>query len=516
MKRLTIANLIAMAARVYRRFSSRLLSRGAHRIHGQDSIASPEIVRPPEPQPPSLPQEPEPAPAAGATIWATGYKQNREERRRLERARRRKDKFVKPIGAVPPPPPKPESPPPIAKPKTMPTIVEQVHDAELIFADHHHTDEALVLYREGEVYGEFYFRDTILDQLDRYFVYLRRMRAKSPDDYDLYRQIGAVILPYAAVPLHFAWSRKKEEKEPSDPELPIWFNKHRPTFGCFVYGADPHTEQIELEESVRGRHGLKLWYPRFMSITKYDRPPLSIEPANGDGDVYKMSIWWDRPQDLNYKRGESSQQDFAVFIGRDGKTMRVLRQMDYSMVRIFSKRKHEWFKIPHRGFAIPNQYVRWAREHECDVQKYLLCVFCSAVGHLETAGYSMVRVTATKGHLAAVFGVNIKRMGYFFQDRDVTLSGQGIRKRIFHIVRAHTRKDGRSVPFHFRGERSFEWAGYHIDITVPGREHLNPAEINFGLIGDVNKKEARQMVTSAVFGKLIADNIKKAASQPAR
>jgi hypothetical protein len=33
----------------------------------------------------------------------------------------------------------------------------------------------------------------------------------------------------------------------------------------------------------------------------------------------------------------------------------------------------------------------------------------------------MVRITATKGKLAATFGVDIKRMSYFFKDRDVVL-----------------------------------------------------------------------------------------------
>ena len=524
MKLISIAGLWAIAARIYRSLSP-----------FKKPISPPPLPTerpsppPPPPPPPAISAERKPLDdlTAGRMIWVEGYKaqldQNRAERRRLERARRRKDKFVTPKGELPPPPPKVETPPREKKTDVtvLPPPAKKVHDAELVFREGHHTDETDVLFREGELYGEFYFRDTILDQLDRYFVYLRRMRARSKDEYELYRQIGAVILPYAAVPLHFASDRKikPHEREIPEPKLPTWFNLQRPTFGCFVYGADPHTEKVELDESDPGRRGWNIWYPRFLSISKYERPPLAVEPAHGDGDVYVMSIWWDRPNDPKYRHADARHQDFAVFISRDGKKLRVLRQMSYSMVRIFSKRKNEWFKIPHHGFCIPQEYAAWAKDHECGVEKFLLSTFCSAVAHLEHAGYSMVRVTATKGSMSAVFGVNIKRMAYFFQDRDVTLTKNGIRKRVFHIVRPHERKTKSgavAVPFHFRGERCFEWAGYHIEITVPGREYPNPNDINFGMIGDPDKREQRKLVGSAYMGKLIADRIRKAARQPAR
>ena len=48
---------------------------------------------------------------------------------------------------------------------------------------------------EHDEYGEFYFRHTILDQLDRYFVILKRMKSGDKEAYDLYSQLGAYILP---------------------------------------------------------------------------------------------------------------------------------------------------------------------------------------------------------------------------------------------------------------------------------------------------------------------------------
>ena len=51
------------------------------------------------------------------------------------------------------------------------------------------------------------------------------------------------------------------------------------------------------------------------------------------------------------------------------------------------------------------------------------------------------------------------------------------------MVRGHERntKNGVSfVKFHFRGERHFTWAGYKVDITVPGKDHFMLPEINVG------------------------------------
>jgi hypothetical protein len=94
----------------------------------------------------------------------------------------------------------------------------------------------------------------------------------------------------------------------------------------------------------------------------------------------------------------------------------------------------------------------------------------------------MIRVSAEKNGVAAVFSVNIHRTAYFFADRDYQLTEDGKRKRIFHFVRPHIRSDGSTVKAHFRGERSFDWAGYRITITVPGRDHLNIEDLDVGAI----------------------------------
>ena len=106
-----------------------------------------------------------------------------------------------------------------------------------------------------------------------------------------------------------------------------------------------------------------------------------------------------------------------------------------------------------------------------ELQNLLTRLFCDSVARMERANYSPIRVAVSKGNFTAVFGVALKRLGYFFQDRDIELYDSGVKKRIFHIVRAHTRSDGTVVPFHWRGIKEFTWAGYEVKFTVPALDH---------------------------------------------
>lgn len=483
------SGLLSTVARIFRRLRRPI-------------VASPAIDPLPPPPPPAEPP-PEPPPAE-----ASLPEPNRATRRRLERARRRKDKFVKPKG--PEPSVIERSTPPIRpkRSKDEPPPTFDVEETDDIIYEKHHSDGELVLYEEAEMYGEFNFRDTILEQLDRYFVYLTRMRKASEDEYQFYRQVGATILPYAAVYEHFADDEsEKEDRKHKEPEgLPEWFKLHRPSFGCFVYGADPHLEKRELELSKKVKTG-SIWIPKFMSFCKYESPPPELEATSG-GDVYKMTVWWDRPHDPDSKVRNAHPQEFGIFVSRDGDKVRILRMKETRRVWIPSKRHGGGyiggFYKPDSGWHIPHDYEEWAMLHHKDVQLFLGNLFCASVKRMEYSNFSMVRVAATRGDMTAVFGVNIKRMSYFFQDRDVTLNEHGVKKRVFHIVRAHTRKDGHTVPFHFRGEREFTWAGYQILITVPGRDHVALNEFDRGFVDEELSEPGHKYLNLPEFGARLA------------
>jgi hypothetical protein len=447
------------------------------------------LPRPVPPSPPPLPvtspvippiSGPDPALTAVAEIST-----NRHERRVLERRRRKHDKFVTPKGA---PPAKPKRETQEIKPrlKKVELIVPDqpgVEDAEFLIVDTHHENRAEnVLYKEAELYGEFNFRDTILQQLDRYFVYIDRMKKHDAETYGFYRQVGATLLPYMST---MAWDREGTSKH--DPEnvtrvteLSGWFNQTRPAFGCYVYGADPETERFEKASKSNGH---EQWVPKFMYFRKYKMPPPEIQMMAG-GDVYAMTVYWDRPWEKKMKYGVP--QEFGIFVSRDGKEVVALRSCETKWVPIRAKvngahgRRGKTFSIPKRAWRIPGEFDTWAKEHGDTAQHYLTELFKEAVRHSEQAQYSMIRVMAEKSGTAAVFSVNAHRTAYFFQDRDYHLTEAGVRKRIFHFVRPHVRSDGVAVKAHFRGEREFNWAGYKITITVPGRDHFIVDEFNVG------------------------------------
>ena len=420
-----------------------------------------------------------------------------DEWRKLERARRRYDKFLqrpksdKEKTPRPAPQPKPQ---PAPEPEEKPAALIVAPDEDLI-AEETATGER-VRIAETELYGEFNFRDTILDQLDRFFVYLKRMKKIDPESYGFYKKIGVTLLPMAATgmtDLQFRGKQNEREKMGPMPKLADsapWFNQNRPAFGCFAYGVNKYVEDQELKPTDDDHY---YWYPKFMYFTKYIDPPPEIQPTTG-GDIYKLTIWWDKPRDENVGRHGAIPQEYAVFISKDGSDIHILKMLTTSMVEIQRKHKLEYFHIPKREWKIPKTYANWARREGEPVEQFLVRLFINTVQHYEYSKFSMFRVIVRKRKMTAVFGLNLRRVSYFFQDRDLIVDEGGVTKRIFHAVRAHIRSDGTAVKLHFRGVRKFTWAGCDVEIKVPT---LAIDEFNIGAHDEywIEKKKIEKWLT---------------------
>lgn len=436
------------------------------------------------------------------------------EYRRLERARLRKDKFIEPQG----PQPKPRDPsldPPQPKPERQPQPELAASSDDPIIADAHHTDGETVLYKPTEFFGEFNFRDTILDQLERYFFYLRRMRARDPDAYGFLKEIGATLLPYPAIHIDGPHKQfgvndgKWDNKEL--PPLPPFFHAHRPGFGAFVYGANPYHEREETDRTLWPEQWQDKWelmVPKFMYFHKYEQPPPEVQMKRG-GDIYAMTIWWDLPHGKNkgWKKG-GTPDEFAIFISCDGKTIQALRVIDTKLITVRARHRDRGrtFIVPQRGWHIPTTYKQSAHRHGVDVQTYLCGLFLQAIRSFEHSNFSMTRITVKKNDMIAVFSVDPHRLSYFFKDRDIELTENGVKKRIFHVVRPHVRSDGTTVAMHFRGAREFHWADYAVKITVPGADHFMLPECSIGSV-DERMTEKGDFVSNAKFGRILAKAI---------
>ena len=432
---------------------------------------------------------------------------NRQQRRmiaKLERARRKHDKLVTPKGPQPilNKPRERRAPKPVAVETAEVETPLAATSANRLVVDKHWEDKTgpNVLWKEEEFYGEFCFRDSILNQLDRYFFYLQRMRKHAPDAYHLYRQIGATLAPYSVREFEDKINTRKFTKKEIDEfksqiNLPNWFNLKRPTFNCVAYGADPRTELQEDQNKAKGK---VCWIPKFMYYTKISQPPSNLQPMSG-GDIYAMTVWWDRRtagEGFGNKWGVP--YEYAIFVSKDGKKLQVLKQLDY----------HNWYW---REWRVPLELVKWTKELGIDYQTFLCHLFCDTVKRAEYNTFSMIRVAVTKNHLTAVFGISPKRTSYFFQDRDITLNVNGRKQRIFHIVRPHKRvtKTGETdVHMHFRGLKEFDWAGYNVTITVPGRDHFMLSEYDVGCIDSSWKEPGVKYQDQTHIGKMLVNRIR--------
>jgi hypothetical protein len=412
-----------------------------------------------------------------------------------------------------------------------------------------------------EQWGQYYFRDAILDQLDTYFVYLRRMRRADKDAYELHRQLGIHLMPQSAVGSFDQW-RTKEQTE----DLSAWWKSHRPGFGAVSYGLDKSSVEFERmkfadlppEEFARlkaanafGRlrnrdlpeNGSRIstvtgtnrdlpgldnqrigifWVPKFLYFNKWKRAPAHIQKVS-DGDVYAMTIYWDRVDGLSrsfHKRHKGGvPQDYAVCVERESGQVRILRMLLNEQVNIRSSRNGERFSIPFKRWGYPTECLTWASGRaDMSPEDYLRRCFMEAALMYESASLgSMIRVEAAKGNLSAVFGVEIKRTSYFFKDRDVVLNDKGSVARIFHIVRPHTRttKDGPiDVKMHFRGLKQFEWANHKVSITVPGLDHFHLSDFDIGSLNDEDAKKYKgELMGGAAVGKFLKHDIKAGAGR---
>jgi hypothetical protein len=450
---------------------------------------------------------------------------NRQQRRymaKMERLRRKKDIFVVPQGPKPSPIPRGTQPrkPSQQKLQQESTVTDDIPIGEPTSCG----DEAVAW---SEVWGEFNFRDTILDQLERYWVYLDRMRRRDQDAYQFYRQVGVTIVPLAAIGMYHGLIFNKEKDKEKDPiwdkpaTLSPWFNQHRPGFGCYAYGIASKIEDQEINPPdwyKKEKKGLWLWIPKFMYFVKYKQPPPELQPMSGGGDVYKMVIWWDQPKRNRIARLKGgAPTEYGVWVSRDGKEIQVLRMIETRMVPIlykYKKPKHSrYFSIPERAWHMPDEFENWAKANGTDVQHFLSHLFADAAKTFEYSNYSMVRVNVHKDNMTAVFGVNIHRMSYFFKDRDYVLRPNGQRKPIFHIVRSHERiklnGGTTAVKMHFRGDKEFTWAGYDVQITIPGKDHGVLAEIAIGSDDTYwyTPEEIDDSLTQEQFGKVIAEYV---------
>lgn len=316
--------------------------------------------------------------------------------------------------------------------------------------------------------ANFHFREDILDRLDDYFFFLKRMRKTDPDAYALYSKVGAsVVASTIGYRAH------------GDALSAWWKDGNRPAFGA--------TALLMADQDEKG-----ILTPRFLYFQKMKRPWF-VQPFKGD--VYDVTMFYDNP-DI-----EKRAHPIHYYIGVDADANMVpLRWLDLEDVII--QRRHVFTK---KKWRPPPKSINPEREGAPG----LIEMFVMITDAFENSQGAEVRVACEKGGLVAAFGVEMKRTAYFFRDRSSNTN-----KRIFHVVRPHERayKSGKTamIKFHFRGIRDFMWNGYKVHVTVPGLHHNLLGDLNAGQIFlKPGQREPRGMISTQEMADQISTGLSR-------
>jgi hypothetical protein len=331
---------------------------------------------------------------------------------------------------------------------------------------------------------QWYFKRDILEQLDEYMFCVDRMRKTDPEGYRLFSKIGVALLP-------------RQGMTEFDAVGPRWKDpKLMPGFGGIAILGEPIKEDWL---------GFKIGY--FRMITK---PPLDVEPAQKGETVFHV-VGFHTKMDSNTKWNKIS-TDFFIAINRRRKIRPLLRVFSQNQdIKHRDQRKRgAKTTLVRRGWS----YGAYLEDNDQKEPPHIRAsrIFSILVNQYESASGAL-RVSCTKGKNTAMFGVDLLRTPYFFDDRDVTLNERGSKRRIFHIVRTHKRiRNGVEgfVKSHFRGERKFYWKGYKCVISMPGKHHTDLMDANIGLhVFDGDEAMPDGMTTTGRFAKRLADSLEQ-------
>jgi len=342
----------------------------------------------------------------------------------------------------------------------------------------------------------FTFKGDILEQLEGYFKYINRMRKRDREGYSLLRQVGAVLVA-------------RDGKIIAN-ELSPWWKVHKPAFGAGFIFYSKDSDEKKLDYTPQ----------QFCYFQKYDRVPYSVQQSNAS--VYRMVMYYDKENDdLFAANGTGLCLEFWVAVSDDGE-IAMLKQLSHKCVLVQSrgwrghKQWHGTVGIPQKRWSVGKDIQLLADdelrspEHKGKPEVLARDIFVSTVNAYEQAQLGMGQIRVTRGECTAVFCIDIKRSPYFFKDRDAVVV-DGIKKRIFHIVRTHKRTVRgieTFVKFHFRGLRDFVWKGYRVHITVPGWHHGYTYEEldGIGAHDESDTLPGEKHVDMEEFGKIISQS----------
>lgn len=330
--------------------------------------------------------------------------------------------------------------------------------------------------RADHTFGIWTHLGDVLDQLKDYFDALKVFRKGDPDSYGLYARVGGQILPDRALLDHTELSAS-------------WRTGYRPSFGLIHFSRS----QASIDESQPD----PIIPARLIYFKKMERRSW-VQATKGE--LYEVNAFY-------IYKGHPHRMIFHIGVDPDG-NLHVLRELHNKAVHLPGRRR-DWFL--RREWNYPSILDEWA----ADVSKHrketitrddLAAGFFKLLVNTCEFATAGAQVRVGQGKITARFNVDILRVPYFFKNRNRTYNENGNSKRIFHIVRTHYRKD-KPIKTHFRGEREFDWHGYHVHVSMPGWHHADLVNFQGSALEETNLDPSHEWLSSARAGVLFAKHM---------
>ncbi len=309
-----------------------------------------------------------------------------------------------------------------------------------------------------EATGQWYFKRDILDRLDEYFRYLKRLKRYDEDAYALYKQVGGVVV---------------NQIGQSDilSDIRTDFRRDQlPSFSLVFPSTDKRDRVNE--------KGVGVEHPRLMYAIKLKNLAQCAIPPGCS--VYKCVAFFSAKN--NSKLIDAV--EWPVVVTPDGGLVAV--KMFHPVQQQLRNRRRT--SVTHMRADYPAPLISWAKEHNTPTDTFaaILCTSILNAGIWAQSGI-LVRCRNVEG-LVAAFSIDMLRTPYFFKDRIKVKTPSGKTKKIFHIVRTFKRNSGAYVKSHFRGLRRFKWNAFNVAVTMPGLHHTSVNEFTVAAI-DADMKE---------------------------
>lgn len=366
--------------------------------------------------------------------------------------------------------------------KEAPPVVEIAEESKVAALE-----EVVALAPDAEKrtnWGSLHNRDDILENLPDYFHTIKLLKKYDRDAYGLYSKIGGQVIT------------KHTLMDPHELS-PLWrTGAKRPSIGL-LHLHQRGSDEIVLEEG----DGQRVICPSFIYFQRI-KSRAHVQPMNS-ADMFEVVMFYAGKNDPSIRHAAS----FYIAVDAAGRT-HPLKEYGTKVIPLRNRRRDgipvkQWANsiyLEHLALdwndANPDRPKRTAD----DVARYIFALAANTIENA-TAG---IQVRVKKDNLCAMFNIDMLRTPYFFKDRNKVVNENGVTKRICHVVRPHTRKNGQHVKWHTKGLKKFEWNGYDVHITIPDRDHNAVNEMQADGY-EVDGATPKDFITMPKLGKLVGD-----------